>query len=400
MSLHTATAAMTEILPAEPPEWVMLMPAGLVELNDGRGPFHADAAAVAAATRQRLGGRHMPLDFDHSETRPAAVRTGAPVPAAGWVTELEARADGVWGRVQWTEAGAEAIRSRAYLYISPFFAFRPDRRVVAIINAGLVKSPAIDMARLAAAQDLHTKETDMDLEQELRTALGLPDDADGAAIVAAVSHGASLLRAASGGNALPAMLDDLIRSTGATTAQLGEAAGIEAGTVSQILRGEITCPPMERLQGFARVLGVPVRRLVEAARTDGCPFEDEAAARTVTASPDPAQFVPMAQFVELRDSLAALQAERAQERAERAVAAASEAGKIAPAQREWALAYAQRDPTGFEDYVAAAPVIAAAAVLTGRQPPGGGGALTPFEESVRQSLGLSTDEWLAARPKA
>ncbi len=38
--------------------------------------------------------------------------------------------------------------------------------------------------------------------------------------------------------------------------RMAEAAGIERGTVLQILRGEIATPPEERLRGFAKVLGL------------------------------------------------------------------------------------------------------------------------------------------------
>lgn len=43
--------------------------------------------------------------------------------------------------------------------------------------------------------------------------------------------------------------------------RMADAAGIERGTVLQILRGEIAVPPEERLRGFARVLGLSAREL-------------------------------------------------------------------------------------------------------------------------------------------
>ncbi len=52
-------------------------------------------------------------------------------------------------------------------------------------------------------------------------------------------------------------------------AAMGEAAGIDAGTVSQILDGSINRPPSERLRGFARVLsGVTFDQLEAAAMAD------------------------------------------------------------------------------------------------------------------------------------
>lgn len=73
--------------------------------------------------------------------------------------------------------------------------------------------------------------------------------------------------------------------------------------------------------------------------------------------PDPAQWVPMAQHKAVADELARLQAEVAAQKAEAAVSAAMRAGKLAPALKDWALAYASRDPEGFAAWAEKAPVI-------------------------------------------
>lgn len=59
-------------------------------------------------------------------------------------------------------------------------------------------------------------------------------------------------------------------------AELGQAAGIDAGTVNQILDGSIDCPPLQRLRGFARVLDVSLSQLQDAAEADGCEYGNEA----------------------------------------------------------------------------------------------------------------------------
>lgn len=61
---------------------------------------------------------------------------------------------------------------------------------------------------------------------------------------------------------------------------MGSAAGISASTVGQIMATpdqsdnpfRINCPPISRLRAFARVLGVPVSQLVNAAENDGCDY--------------------------------------------------------------------------------------------------------------------------------
>ena len=47
--------------------------------------------------------------------------------------------------------------------------------------------------------------------------------------------------------------------------RMASAAGIDSSTVNQILNGSINCPPMNRLEGFARTLNVSVDTLTDAA---------------------------------------------------------------------------------------------------------------------------------------
>lgn len=84
------------------------------------------------------------------------------------------------------------------------------------------------------------------------------------------------------GEALAAELNRLIdnqvteeRTREDVIGEMAAAAGIEAGTVNQILDGSINCPPIDRLEGFAGVLDVDVSELVSAAEEDGCMFEQE-----------------------------------------------------------------------------------------------------------------------------
>ena len=53
---------------------------------------------------------------------------------------------------------------------------------------------------------------------------------------------------------------------------MAEAAGIDAETVNQILRGEINCPPLERLEGFASALSMSMDEIMTAAEADGCAY--------------------------------------------------------------------------------------------------------------------------------
>jgi hypothetical protein len=72
---------------------------------------------------------------------------------------------------------------------------------------------------------------------------------------------------------------------------------------------------------------------------------------------DPAHYVPIDQFESVLTELNRLRAASSRERAGFRVDAAMQAGKIVPAQREWAIAYCQANSSGFEDFVARQPAV-------------------------------------------
>lgn len=103
------------------PEWIQLLPAGRFTGRDGRGPWICDPAAVVTGTRAYLGDLDIPVDYDHQLEY--TTKNGQPAPAAAWITALEARADGVWGKVLWTAKGRAHVAAREYRYVSPVFYF-------------------------------------------------------------------------------------------------------------------------------------------------------------------------------------------------------------------------------------------------------------------------------------
>ena len=56
------------------------------------------------------------IDYDH-----LAERSGGSTKAAGWITKLRLEGDRVMARIEWTPEGAEAVRNRYYLFVSPSF---------------------------------------------------------------------------------------------------------------------------------------------------------------------------------------------------------------------------------------------------------------------------------------
>jgi phage I-like protein len=149
------------------PEWIPLVPAGPVVGRDGREWVNDSPQLMLDAFT--AGGVDLPLDLEHATELKAP--QGEPAPAVGWVKELEVRDGQVWGRVEWTDDGRNAVESKAYRYVSPVFVFeRASKRVVALTSVGLTNRPNLFL------QALNGQEEYMDLKK-LLAALGLPETA-------------------------------------------------------------------------------------------------------------------------------------------------------------------------------------------------------------------------------
>ena len=346
--------------------WVMVMPAGTFTGRDGRGPFTAgDKAAmqkIIDRTLAHFGGTEVMIDYDHHwffAARPGVGGTGR---AAGWIKQFEAREDGIYGRREWTPAAKARIEAGEYRYLSPLFtSSKATGQVGRIESVALINTPNLDLTAFAARADELSPEEDEDMKT-IAKALGLEDSAGEAAILAAItafSAGLGKVAAAVGLKA-GAKPDDIVTAVTAFAADRGKiavAAGLKAD-----------------------------------AKTDEIVTAMSAKAGDVDAS----QFVPMSMFTELQGQMKTLQETGASEKADQAVAEAMSAGKITPANKDWALNYFKKDPAGFNAFVGNAPR------LTGQQlaktpPEAGKPALTDADEQVMAAMGISREAYVASK---
>jgi len=174
------TVILHSVLPVDgdgAPPWVHLVPNGTFKGADGRGPYRlADPAAVIAASLP--AGHRLQIDENHATD--LAAPNGGPSPARGWIVELDARADGIWGRVEWNQSGRALLADKAYRAFSPVFETDKAGNILQLLRAALTNNP--NLTQLATLQH---QEPSMDLVR-MRTLLGLGQDADEAAIVAAI----------------------------------------------------------------------------------------------------------------------------------------------------------------------------------------------------------------------
>lgn len=369
-----ATASAVALPEGSVPEWVKLFDYGTIRGRDGRGPYIlrdlAHAQQVVANTTAYQQGADLPIDYEHQSQMTA--KNGQPAPAAGWIKAVEARSDGIFARVDWTQPAATRIEAKEYRYISPTFAGdgpASTGNVVRIAGAGLTNLPNFTIPAIASQQTEIKAMTPEELLAQIRAACGLPADA----IAEAVTTHCQQLRV--GVNAVAKLLG-LPETT--APGQLATAAQAALATLATALKvtGDVDLP---KLATAAQQIGAAPAQI------------------------DLTKYVPMPVHLAVASQLTVLQGQTATTEADRAVDDAVKAGKVTPALKDWALAMASQDLTAFNDYVAKAPVLVATAsqqAAAGNPPPATAaqaGKLTDEELAVACQLGVSTEQYLKTK---
>lgn len=162
------------------PAWIKITPRGRWTARDGRSFETIPETLVARFTAD---GVSVPIDIDHATVKKALF--GEAAPAVGWIEELEARADGTYGRVEWLAPGLEVLAARSHHYISPSLKADDEGRASWLHSAALVAAPGISMPAVASAVFSHTPEKPM--FKALAQALGLNPDASEQSCLSAIA---------------------------------------------------------------------------------------------------------------------------------------------------------------------------------------------------------------------
>lgn len=166
-----------------PPDWVHILPHGAFPVLGGRTSLRAsDLKAVIEASLQR--GKIV-LDENHS-TDLAAPR-GKPSPAMGWIEAMEARSDGLWGRVVWTKRGRAAMEDHAYRALSPVLSSL-NGEVTQILRVSLTNTPDLTLTTLHSQTTNHEGCAMTYSRADLCARLGLKAEADDATIAQALDQ--------------------------------------------------------------------------------------------------------------------------------------------------------------------------------------------------------------------
>ncbi|MDD5087204.1 MAG: phage protease [bacterium] len=331
-------------LPKELQEWIHLLPIGHWDEFRGMGPGWGEEMDITA---EHIGqmvahfaswNRPALVDYEHNhfwgDTR-----------ASGWILEVQARADGLWGRVEWTETAAGEIQRREFRYVSPVWDLdfkdtqTGDRIGAVFFGAGLTNDPFF-LRELE--QRLAAKETTMDELKKIAAALGLAETATLDEILTAITALKEKLANASGepAAAKTKKLGELVAATEARIKTLAQP-----NPILETVRNELMLPSAAKSEEYVAAIQ---------ARGQG---ESALAAKVAT-----------------------LEGEVAAAKAERLVEAAMAEGKVVAATRAWATEFAKKDSTGFSTWAASAPRVMPMNPTKPGTPQAGDGPVEPTEK--------------------
>lgn len=219
----------------EVPEWVQLFPAGPnIRARDGRNWTLTDPSILVTAFQANNAA--LPFDINHATELLAP--QGGDAPAQGWIKAIAIRDGLPFAKVDWSKEGADLIRTKKYVYVSPAFRHTSDGRIVALTSAALVTHPALDMPALAQQQPNHPENRTMSLAQRLAATLGLSAGASDDQVYEAVTTQTALARDARDPTKLVPAADltaALARATAAeATIAQGQKDALEAAATSAV----------------------------------------------------------------------------------------------------------------------------------------------------------------------
>lgn len=299
------------------PEVISVLPLGHVK--SAKGEFDVDGESFAAMKAQiAQRGVDLVVDYEHQTL------TGEQAPAAGWVKELFLDDGQIKARVEWTDRAKAYLENREYRYLSPVITVRKaDGKAMGLHSIALTNTPAIEhMEAIVNSLNFEGGQNTMnEFMKKLAALLGLGEDATeeqvAEALKACVEENKSLKESAAEAAKQQPAEDDKVVANKAVCELLGLKAGAATADVAAAIMA---------LKG-GNIGGV---NLVEQVKS--------------------------------------LEAKLADRDAEEAVELALKAGKITPAQREWAKGYALKSLDDFRGFVEKAPQVVPMGTVGGSEP--------------------------------
>lgn len=271
----------------------------------------------------------MVVDWEHMSTADPPQRS----PAAGWVKSLNAKGDGLFALVEWTEEAAEEIRKKEYRFISPEFVLDYKDK-----ETGKGIGPTLLSVALTNRPFLEGMEP----------------------VVLSESLGA------------------MVFSEEATLDKIEDAAARRAGAedYSESQRKEEDIKMEKQL-----------REILELGEGGDVP---EAVIALKAKAEESTKL--QAKIDELQGTIQAAEKKSTEVEADKAVEDALQQGKIIPKMKEWAKAYILRDPEGFKAFVEMTMKAGPDLTIKGEEGESESIQLTETEIKVGEKLGVSKEQ--------
>lgn len=320
---------------------IQLLPYGEFRAVDGRPTdvpawYLTEENGHDVALLANSSRNQLVVDYEHQTLYKE--KNGQPAPAAGWMRWLEFTPKGMFAEVEWTDKAAAAIAAKEYRYISAVFSYDTKGYVTKIFHAALTNFPALDgmdEVLAAASAQILKPETEHPMKELLQQLFGLSEAGE----------------------------EELKAALSALLAAKPKEVALSADVFAQLAEKDSRIAALTAQNG----------------------------------KPDLTQYAPVSLVQELQNQVAALTAEREADKGGELITAALTAGKLLPAQKEWAEGVLKQPGglaflTGFIEN--AQPVAALSGTQTGgNSPEERVAALTAEEERAAKMLGMTTEEF-------
>ncbi len=300
-------------------QWVHLLTPGVIAARDGRAFVMDDPSAVVEASLRRAGTTEIAVDYEHQID--FAKVNGKPAPAAGWIKTLEARPDGVWGLVEWSEAAAGMIRRKEYRYVSPVLGLTADNRITLIYRVALTNTPALDLVALASAETA------------------------GSLVAAGKTADGRLVPRAASGRTVPRTPAHFLQNTFKGEDGRRSSRASLAGTGTGLRPASKRHDPMALSPALLKALSLPDDADEDAALDAIDELRERAAESRGTSA-------TLSALTTMMSDLNNQQAVHHRDRVEAKVVQAIRDGVILPAQKDWAVALCAANEASFDEFVA------------------------------------------------
>lgn len=332
-----------------------LIPAGTFTGRDGRTWRNDQPDQVIALSEKIKLPVGYCVDVDHQLDYAANDKVGGEAPAYGWITSLENRGGAIWGKVEWTELGTNAVKGKTYRGLSPVFAFDKDTgRVLAFMSASLTNKPNLVLTAFNSRQRA-VDQPEKSPMKKIAELLGLAADATEDQVTTAL-------------NAVLALVGALGATIGVDTKA---ALALNAETLKAALGKKFGANDV--------LVALCTKAGVQADAT-----ADSILVALQSQAADPSKFVPMAAHMALKEQLDTLQGAQPAQLVDQAL----NDGRLLPAQKDWAIAYAQRDLDGFKKYIGATPGLLGPAKAPPADNRTGEHGLTTAQLAICSNMGL------------